>query len=68
MNIIENVWFHIKSRLSKAPIKPHNVAELKHMITEIWYSIPVDYIQSLYHSIGERLTALELAKGGYTRF
>ena len=47
MNIIENVWFHIKSGISKAPIKLRNIAKLKHMITEIWYSIAVDYIQSL---------------------
>lgn len=68
LNIIEHVWFYLKSRISSSPVKPKNILELKSLITEIWNSIPVAYIQSLYNSIGERLEAVVRSKGGYTRF
>ena len=68
MNIIENVWVYLKVRISSLREKPKNIIELKQKISQIRYSIPASYIQSLYNSIPARLNALYKAKGGYTKY
>ena len=55
LNIIENVWYYIKIRVSNADPKPQNEQQLRDLIERIWYSIPLDYIRGLYDSVGARL-------------
>lgn len=68
LNIIEHVWHYIKVRVSRAETKPRNIEELKAHIEQIWYSVPLDYIRSLYDSIPRRLAQTIKAKGGYTKY
>lgn len=68
MNIIENVWNDIKIRLRARPMQPQNITELCTAVEEEWYSTPVDYIKTLYNSIGRRISALYAARGSFTKY
>ena len=45
LNIIENVWYYLESKVRK--IKSHfkDVEELWNMVEKEWYKIPKDYIK-----------------------
>lgn len=51
INVIENVWrvlkIHIKRRVNYIKTK----AGLERVVTEVWTSLPLHYIQSLYQSL-----------------
>lgn len=68
LNIIENLWYYLKVRVSSVEEKPKNIDELKALIKRIWKQIPLSYVQSLYDSIFERLDQVIKAKGGYTSY
>lgn len=68
LNIIENLWYYLKVRVSSVEDKPKNVDELKAVIKRIWEQIPLSYVQSLYDSISERLDQVIKSKGGYTSY
>lgn len=63
VNIIENIWSHMKARLRVCG-QPHNKEELWKILQEEWYRTDTKYIQSLYFSIPSRVQALLKAKGG----
>jgi hypothetical protein len=68
INVIENVWrvlkIHIKRRVNYIKIK----ADLERVVTEVWTSLPLHYIQSLYQSLPKRIKAVIKAKGNITKY
>jgi len=68
MNPIEHVWSYLKKAISLEPNRPNNIAELKILVKRIWEGIPLEYIQSLYHSMPNRINELLKSKGGYTKY
>lgn len=68
MNPIEHVWSYLKKAVSLEPKRPSNIDDLKLLIKRIWDNIPLDYIQTLYHSMPNRINKLLKAKGGYTKY
>lgn len=66
MNPIENLWGILKSRVALR--KPKNVAELKVMLEEEWYKIPLEECQRLAQSFRKRTLALLRTHGGYTKY
>lgn len=63
VNIIENVWSHLRRRL-RARGRPSNKEALWRLLQEEWYRIDIKYIQRLYSSLPSRIQALLKAKGG----
>ena len=66
MNPIEHVWSYISIRLAEKDIK--NKKQLWEEIREIWNTIPLSYIRSLYDSIPRRCAAVIRAKGSWTKY
>lgn len=63
VNIIENVWSHLKARLHECG-RPCNKEELWRVLQEEWHQIDIGYIQKLYSSLPTHIYALLKAKGG----
>jgi hypothetical protein len=53
---------HIKRRVNYIKTK----ADLERVVTEVWTSLPLHYIQSLYHSLLKRIKDVIKAKGNIT--
>ena len=68
MNIIENVWAHLETKIRKQHPLPTNLDQLWEALQEEWYSIDLDFIQNLYRSFSERVKVLQEVKGSYTRW
>ena len=68
LNIIENVWkvlkYHIKRRMNEI----QNANDLKVIVSEIWSSLDLQYIKSLYDSLPKRINAVLRAKGYITKY
>jgi len=76
MNLIENLWAHVKIELYKrypdtAILRgpPHIIrAKLRERLLEVWWEIGEDVLNCLVDSIVDRVQALIDAKGWYTGF
>ena len=68
INIIENVWRTIKIKLQRRVNDIQNRGELIRVVKEIWQSLPLHYIQSLYASIPRRLRHVIQSKGHATKY
>lgn len=68
MNLIEHVWEYIDRCICKRPHVARNLDELWAWIEEEWYAIPLDYIQSLYGSMTQRVADLKEAEGWNTEW
>ena len=68
MNLIEHVWEYIDYRLRKRPHAARNEAELWEWLQEEWYSIPDDFILTLYKSMVKRVADLKEAEGWNTGY
>lgn len=66
INIIENVWNHIKCNLKKTASK--NLHELRLNVRSQWDSITPQFINKLFQSIPRRLVAILRAKGYTTKY
>lgn len=68
INIVENAWrvlkIHIKRRLNKIKTK----SNLERLVTEIWASLLLRYIKSLFQSLPKRIRAEIKAKGYITKY
>jgi transposase len=65
LNIIENVWGFIKSRLG---VYYENVDQLKEDILKAWRALEVSVIQNLYKSLPRRVEAVIRNKGNPTKY
>ena len=50
INVIENVWRVLKIQKTKA--------DLEQVVNEVWTSLPLHYIQSLYQNLPKRIKAV----------
>ena len=63
---IENVWAYIAKKMAGKCF-----ASKDDVWTEVqkqWNDVPVSFVQSLYHTMPDRLCAVIKAKGGPTRY
>lgn len=68
MNIIENVWWYLETRIrSRSPL-PNSVEQLWIALQEEWKRIPLDYINKLFDSLPTRINDVLAADGGSTRY
>ena len=67
INPIENLWVHLKKKVSQRKRSPTNKNELIRFIKEEWEKIPSEYdIPKLTQSVSCLQTAI-YAQGGYTK-
>ncbi|CAC5378507.1 unnamed protein product [Mytilus coruscus] len=68
LNIIENVWLYIKRKLQVLVYRINSKDELYREVFQIWQSIPLNYIRSLYNSIPRRILHVIRLKGHLTKY
>ena len=62
LNIIENVWKKLKQLTEKRLEEIKCKADLIRVVREEWAGLTSDYIQSLYHTLPQRISAVRKAK------
>ena len=68
LNIIENIWKKLKQLVEKCLEDIDSKDSLIRVVMEEWTGISVDYIQSLYYTLPQRISALRKAKGYISKF
>ena len=68
LNIIENIWRYLKLELKKQAFKIKTPVLLEDTIRAVWAEIPLNFIQKLYESIPNWLSAVIRAKGCITKY
>lgn len=66
INIIENIWSILKTKVSKFKIKSSE--DLWNVTLKVWNEIPTKTINDLYESIPRRLKAVVKAKGHHCKY
>lgn len=66
LNVIENLWDLLDDKIRKRQIS--NKEQLKKVIIEEWSNISSDYTKKLVSSMPNRLTAVRIAKGLFTKY
>ena len=68
VNIIENIWLHMKRLLQHRVTHIHSRDQLLREIRDIWENISIDYVRSLYATIPARLKEVQRMKGHLTKY
>jgi transposase len=68
INPIEHIWGWIKNKLTAMAAKPRNIAQLKEILTEIWYNIPQQSILKLYEGMPKRIETVRAVNGWNTNY
>jgi transposase len=68
LNIIENVWKVIKTKVQRRIDDIRNAEDLKTVVAEIWTSLQLHYIRRLYDSLPRRLRVVLRARGNITKY
>ena len=68
LNIIENVWKVIKTKVQRRIDDIRNAEDLKTVVAEIWTPLQPHYIRSLYDSLPRRLRVVLRARGNITKY
>lgn len=68
LNIIENLWLLIKTKLQTRVGRIGSKDDLFREIIDIWTAITTDYVRSLYRSIPRRLLSVIRLKGHLTKY
>lgn len=68
LNIIENIWRVIKTKLQQRLGDIKTQTDLVRIVKEIWSDIEQNKIKALYTSIPRRLRAVIKAKGSITKY
>ena len=68
LNIIEKVWRTLKIQLKRRVNDIKTKQDLKDAVQDIWYKLPLHYIQSLFQSIPTRLRAVMRGRGQITKY
>ena len=66
LNPIENLWEMVGRRINRSAIS--RISDLKSEIQKAWYSIPKEVCENLVDSMGKRLEAVIINKGGPTKY
>ena len=67
LNIIENVWAHLKGRLYEAKAGLKSPGGTWQKACGIWGGIDDDFMGDLYNNLPDRISALKGKKGGIIR-
>jgi hypothetical protein len=65
-HIIEPLWSVLGTRVKNRFPSPTFLKQLKDVLKEGWYKIPLETVQNLYEPIPKRTVAVLKAKGGPT--
>lgn len=65
-NPIENLWEYLETKVRQHTIS--SKVELKKILEEEWYKIPVSFLEKLVSSVPRRLHAVYKAKGMHTKY
>ena len=68
MNPIENMWAWFEIRISQYDDSPKSIHELWGRVQGAWNRFSQEDCLKLIESMLERIAALKLAKGGYTKY
>ena len=68
LNIIENIWLHLKRTLDNRVHFINSQQDLMAEIRTVWENIQINYIQDLYSSIPGRLKEVIRMKGNLTKY
>ena len=68
LNVIENVWRTLKISLEKRLNEIKTKDDLIRVVTDIWTTLTIDYIQELYSSLPRRISAVRKSKVYITKF
>jgi hypothetical protein len=68
LNIIENVWKVIKTKFQRRIVDIRNAEDLKTVVTEIWTSLQLHYIRSVYDYLPRRLRVVLRARDNITKY
>ena len=68
LNIIENIWLHIKRELQTSKANIVNKNDLFAEIQRVWERIELEHIRELYISIPDRLKNVIDMKGHLTKY
>jgi hypothetical protein len=68
VDVIEPLWSVLESRVRSRFPPPSSLKQLKDVLHEVWYSIPLGNIQNLYESIPRRVQTVLQANGGPTPY
>ena len=68
LNIIENIWLHLKRTIQPQSVNITSRDQLIAAIRRTWDNIPVQLVQELYATIPARLLEVIRMKGNLTRF
>ena len=68
LNIIENVWLHIKRELQNVSEHITSKQQLFDEIHTIWQNVTIDYVRRLYETIPARISEVIRMKGHMTKF
>lgn len=68
LNIIENVWGWLTRKVYENGRQFETKTELIRSIRAAWSEISLNYLESLYNSMPNRIFDVILQKGGYTKY
>lgn len=68
MSIIKHCWDKLDHQIRSCNPLPTNKDQLWVAVQEEWAKLDVEYLRGLYRSLPRRLTALDDAKGSYTKY
>jgi transposase len=68
LNPIENLWRHLKEKVTKRRPRPSNIPALTVALQEEWAKIPCKRVRKLIASMPNRTAAVIKAKGGPTTY
>lgn len=68
LNIIENIWLHLKRVLETRVNVINSQQDLMAEIRTVWENIPLNYIRNLYNLIPGRLKEVIRMKGNLTKY
>ena len=68
LNLIENMWDMLESRIRQHSPLPSNLQDLKSCMANAWYSLNVNALQKLVDSMPKRIRAIICAIGGPIKY
>ena len=68
LNLIEQLWNHLKRKLNAYPTYPSGILELVERIQAEWKEIPASVCMNLVESMPKRVEVVVRAKGGYIKY
>ena len=68
LNIIENIWLHVKRGIEKTTLDMQTPEQLFDVINTAWQNVSVDYVQRLYETIPGKIHEVLRMKGHLTKY